>query len=79
MLATRRVRQLRNKIEAQDAPGVVETLSSEFESSFSSATIAGYVDDLLAEFEDARVREFVPLLVYRLTRERLLDACRAGK
>ena len=56
----------------------VETLSAEFEGIFAIETIQRVADDCLARFRDARVVEFVPLLVYRFTRERLHAQAQSG-
>lgn len=49
----------------------VGTLSHEFEGVFGIETIQRCADDGAAKFRDARLPEYVPLLVYKLTRERL--------
>jgi hypothetical protein len=57
------------------AGGVLQVLRSEFEG-VSPDAIQRVVEEAVAQFEHARVREFVPLLVYRESRERLLAADR---
>ena len=49
----------------------VETLSQEFQGIFGIETIQRCADESLAKFRLARVADFVPLLVYKFTRERL--------
>jgi Protein-tyrosine-phosphatase-like, N-terminal domain len=65
-------------IEEPVALGVVRTLSSEFDSFFTVEAIEKFVNESLSEFENARVRDFVPLFVYRIARERLLNTKAAG-
>jgi hypothetical protein len=60
------------KIDEPVARAVVRTLSTEVEGAVSPQTIEAYVNDSLASFRDARIKEFVPLLVYRMARERVL-------
>jgi hypothetical protein len=62
---------------ARTAPKLIKTLAGEFEALFSTEAIELCVNESLAHFESARVREFVPLLAYRITRERLLRMSQA--
>jgi arsenate reductase len=52
----------------------VRNLASEFAGIFSQETIDRYVHESIGRYRDAQVTEFVPLLVYRFTRERLRAA-----
>jgi arsenate reductase len=52
----------------------VRNLAGEFAGIFSQETIDRYVHESIGRFRDAQVTEFVPLLVYRFTRERLRAA-----
>lgn len=49
----------------------VETLAQEFEGTFGIETIQRCADEAAERFRDAPVQEYVPLLVYKFTRERL--------
>jgi arsenate reductase len=49
----------------------VEGLAEEFAGIFSRETIYAYVEESLDQFADARVEEFVPLMVERFARQRL--------
>lgn len=51
----------------------VETLAGEFSGIFAIETIQSYAEEYARRFEDAPVTEFIPLLVYRSTREELRD------
>ncbi len=53
--------------------GVTKTLCQEFDNEFPFEAIERLVSESVSEFSNARIREFVPLLVYRLTRQRLMD------
>jgi protein-tyrosine-phosphatase len=46
-------------------------LSEDFAGIFSRETINAYVEESLDQFSDARVEEFVPLMVERFSRQRL--------
>ena len=50
---------------------VVGDLAAEFQGIFSRETVERYVQESLEQFEKARVPDFVPVLVYRFSRERL--------
>jgi protein-tyrosine-phosphatase len=56
----------------------VETLAGEFEGIFAIETIQRVADDCLERFRNALVVEYVPLLVYRFTRERLRAQAQSG-
>lgn len=59
---------------------MMEELTGEFGSSFSREQIRGVVDDSLDRMlKTASVRQFVPLMAYRFSRERLNALVRAGK
>src|SRR5512132_364040 len=49
----------------------IEVLSVDFAGIFSRETINAYVEESLDQFSDARVEEFVPLMVERFSRQRL--------
>ena len=49
----------------------VRELETEFRDTLPAATIQSCLDEVLAEFRDARVKAFVPLLAQRAARERL--------
>ena len=49
----------------------VDDLALEFEGVFSRETVDRYVQESLDGFESARFSDFLPVLVYRYTRERL--------
>jgi arsenate reductase (thioredoxin) len=49
----------------------IEVLSEDFAGIFSRETINAYVEESLDQFSDARVEEFVPLMVERFSRQRL--------
>lgn len=49
----------------------VDRLADEFKGIFSSETVSKCAFESLAAFEQSRLVEFVPLLTYRFTRERL--------
>jgi protein-tyrosine-phosphatase len=49
----------------------IEVLSKDFAGIFSRETINAYVEESLDQFSDARVEEFVPLMVERFSRQRL--------
>jgi len=55
----------------------VDRLSDEFKGTFSPATISKCAFESLEAFERSRLVEFVPLLTYRFTRERLLALAQA--
>ena len=48
-----------------------ERLQHEMGGRVPEATIAACVSSVLDEFRDARIKTFVPVLTYRLARERL--------
>lgn len=52
----------------------VDRLATEFRGIFAPETIRRYAIDTPSLYRDASVIEFVPLLVYRFTRERLIAA-----
>jgi protein-tyrosine-phosphatase len=56
----------------------VEVLAREFEGTFGIETVQRCADEVVEGFHQAPVRDFIPLLVYRSTRERLRDAARAS-
>jgi arsenate reductase (thioredoxin) len=49
----------------------IEVLSEDFAGIFSRETINAYVEESIDQFSDARVGEFVPLMVERFSRQRL--------
>jgi protein-tyrosine-phosphatase len=49
----------------------IERLAIEFRGKFSPETIAQCAQDSAERFKDARVQAYVPLFIYRFTRERL--------
>ena len=55
----------------------VDRLSGEFKGTFSPESISKCAFESLAVFERSRLVEFVPLLTYRFTRERLLALAQA--
>jgi arsenate reductase len=48
-----------------------QALATEFEGTFSAETITRFVTESLADVGNARVKNFVPLFVYRFAKERL--------
>jgi arsenate reductase (thioredoxin) len=50
----------------------VDRLTAEFKGTFSQETISKCAFESLQAFEQARLVEFIPLLTYRFTRERLM-------
>jgi len=59
---------------------MIEELTGEFGSAFERSRIEEVVDDSVTRLLDtASVRQFVPLMAYRFTRERLLALVRTGK
>jgi len=62
-----------SKAEELAERGVVRALSSEFEHVFAAELIEQCVVETWSSFSDARIREFIPLLAYRIARDRLLD------
>ena len=58
---------------------VTARLAAEYEGVFAVATVARLVEDSAARLGDATVTRFVPLLVERFARERLLSAARADR
>jgi hypothetical protein len=54
-------------------------LASEFQGYFSTDDIARYASESLAPYHQARIKDFVPLLVARQTRERLLAQLAASR
>ena len=59
---------------------MMEELTGEFGSSFDRNQIEEVVNDSVSRMlETASVRQFVPLMAYRFTRERLLALVRTGK
>ncbi len=55
----------------------VESLAKEFEGIFSIETVQQRADEAAERFSAATVREFVPLMVYKYTREQLRAASQA--
>jgi arsenate reductase (thioredoxin) len=55
----------------QHVERAVDRLAEEFEGIFSRETINRYVDESLRRLRAARFADFVPVLVYRFSRERL--------
>ena len=55
----------------------VDRLSSEFKGTFSPETVSKCAFESLRAFEQSRLVEFIPLLTYRFTRERLLALAQA--
>ncbi len=49
----------------------VDLLAEEFGGIFSRETIDAYIEESLDQFADARVQEFVPIMVERFSRQRL--------
>ncbi len=49
----------------------IDLLAGEFTGVFSRETIEAYIDESTDQFADARVPDFVPLMVERFTRQRL--------
>jgi len=49
----------------------IDDLARQFDGIFSRETIDRFVNESIAYFADAKVAEFVPVLVYRYSRERL--------
>lgn len=73
----------RESVSASDqlARGVDETrtrLVTEFQGRVKPDVIRRVVDDALEGLEEAPVRDFLPLFVYRAARDRLTDMARAG-
>jgi hypothetical protein len=54
-------------------------LASEFQGYFSSDEIARFAGESFAPYHQARIKDFVPLLVARQTRERLLAQLAASR
>lgn len=50
----------------------LERLTDEFAGMHGSETVVRYASEVALQFADAPVIDFVPVLVYRFTRERLL-------
>jgi hypothetical protein len=55
-------------------PGLREQLASEYEGVIAGETIDRVAEQVLVEFEGARIRDFVPLLAWRRARELLRRA-----
>lgn len=53
-------------------------LAAEFKGTFSAQTVELLTRRTFDSFSGARITEFVPLLIYRDTRERLLSIARTG-
>jgi hypothetical protein len=49
----------------------VQRLVEEFRGTIPSETVVQSVEDAVGTYQDARVTDFIPLLVYRSTREYL--------
>src|SRR3954467_11003403 len=49
----------------------IARLSDEFQGTFSQGTIDRYVHESIAALSQARVKDYVPVLVHRFTRQRL--------
>jgi arsenate reductase (thioredoxin) len=58
-------------IERDRVEEAVTTLLDEFRGVYSAETIRRCADDTAEQFEGSRVLDFVPLFIYRFTRERL--------
>ena len=57
----------------------INRLIDEFRDSFEQETVRRFASDSVNAYAGARITEFVPLLFYRTTRERLETLARAGK
>lgn len=65
----------------QLARGIAETrtrLVEEFEERIEPGTIRQIVDEAFEALEDAAIRDFLPLFVYRAAHEQLTDMARAS-
>ncbi len=56
-----------------------DRLAEEFRDRFDAGTVQRYVQDSRESYRESRIADFVPLLVYRFTRERLLDIARENR
>jgi arsenate reductase (thioredoxin) len=63
-----------NQLWQPKVESAVDRLASEFNGIFAMETVRRCALESLSLYREARIEEFVPLLVYRLTRERLLAA-----
>jgi protein-tyrosine phosphatase-like protein len=55
----------------------IDRLVEEFSDSFKQETVRRFASDSVSAYAGARVTEFVPLLLYRSTRERLTSLARS--
>lgn len=52
---------------------LIDQLADEFGDTFDRDTIAGIAGESMRELQGAPVKEFVPIFVYRFTRDRLIE------
>lgn len=52
---------------------LIDQLADEFKDRYDRETIAGIADESMRQLQGASVKEFVPIFVYRFTRDRLLE------